>query len=290
MQGIQNLLPKWVVSRWVYGWGNDRICDMCNTCCHSSNNMTCHVQMPVINESHKHIYIYPSWESTTSLPRSRMTFDRVKVWKHSTKVHISQTWLFANQLSSLKLLPLQVDEPLKNLPFSLHVFSSEYWSSLVDPDPRTLKFQRNIRAKHLLIRHANPSGPTSETHLTLKDDCARTWRSSNAPGNQTNERDLCFWTWDENFMEQPAVFDDRLGNQWKPTQKENNQKKKTEGKSSGKCFMKHSWGSPTKLPQYLDSGSYKYKGTIHNSYTSFANQKEPQGRQRAVAPLRLGLK
>lgn len=125
--------------------------------------------------------IYPSWESTTSLPRSRMTFDRVKVWKHGTKVYISQTWLFANQLSKLKMLPLQVDEPLKNLPFSLHVFSSEYWSSLVEPDPRTLKFQRNIRAKHLLIRHANPSGPTSETHLTL-DDCERTWRSSNVPG------------------------------------------------------------------------------------------------------------
>ncbi len=49
--------------------------------------------------------------------------------------------------------------------------------------------------------------------------------------------------------------------------------------------MKHSWGSPTQLPRYLDSSSYKY-----NSYTSFGKQREPQKWQRLVAALGLGLK
>lgn len=228
MQGIQNLLPKWVVSRWVYGWGNDRICDMCNTCCHSSNNMTCHVQMPVINESHKHIYIYihPEKAQRVCLAagwhliawKYENTAQKCTYLKHDYSLISWVHWNCSHcrwmNLLKTYLFPSTCFHPNTDRP------------SLVDPDPRTLKFQRNIRAKHLLIRHANPSGPTSETHLTLKDDCARTWRSSNAPGNQTNERDLCFWTWDENFMEQPAVFDDRLGNQWKPTQKENTQKKR----------------------------------------------------------------
>ena len=83
---------------------------------------------------------------------------------------------------------------------------------LLTPNPRNLKFQRNIRAKHRLILYANPSGPTSETHPT-KDDCAKTWRSSKAPGFR-RMNGICV-SEPETLIQGPEDIDDGLRNQHK---------------------------------------------------------------------------